>query len=269
MRAGRSSSQPPRARGRPSSRSSASPLTAAIAAYTAGSAYANHLDDTGSIRPGSLADLVVLDRDPYTGPPEEIGHTRVLQTYVGGRRVHEAERSCGGPTRPADGTCPSTPRQRQRGTRQVALRLCDGGLISSLLRWAGPYSVRCRGPCPFSAKLVAADTADLGGLDWLRQPSRPGMPRLPRTPRRRRRVIPPRHEVGLLVGHPAFGGQVGHGHADIGVAHRAVCWSQPCTSGLVPVRSLSCWTVCGRGGGPGGPSGAVVRRGRRRRCRTW
>lgn len=65
-------------------------LTAAIAAYTAGSAYVNHLDDTGSIRPGALADLVVLDGDPYAGPPEEIGATRVLRTYVGGRLVHEA-----------------------------------------------------------------------------------------------------------------------------------------------------------------------------------
>ncbi|MEV7232763.1 amidohydrolase [Streptomyces sp. NPDC051020] len=66
-------------------------LTAAIAAYTAGSAYVNHLDDTGSLRAGALADMVVLDRDPYAGPPEEIGATRVLQTYVGGRRVHDTE----------------------------------------------------------------------------------------------------------------------------------------------------------------------------------
>ncbi|GAA3479675.1 hypothetical protein [Streptomyces yanii] len=40
---------------------------------------------------GALADPVVLDRDPYAGPPEEIGATRVLRTYVGGRRVHDTE----------------------------------------------------------------------------------------------------------------------------------------------------------------------------------
>ncbi|MEU8675859.1 amidohydrolase [Streptomyces sp. NPDC048560] len=66
-------------------------LTAAIAAYTAGSAYVNHLDDTGSLRAGALADLVVLDRDPYAGPVEEIGSTRVLRTYAGGRKVHDLE----------------------------------------------------------------------------------------------------------------------------------------------------------------------------------
>ncbi|MFF4973915.1 amidohydrolase [Streptomyces sp. NPDC001083] len=65
-------------------------LTAAFTAYTAGSAYANHLDDTGTVRAGSLADLVVLDRDPYAGPPGEIGATGVALTYVGGERVHEA-----------------------------------------------------------------------------------------------------------------------------------------------------------------------------------
>ncbi|OAH12666.1 amidohydrolase [Streptomyces jeddahensis] len=66
-------------------------LGAAIAAYTAGSAYVNHLDDTtGSIAVGKLADLVVLDRDPFAGPPEEIAATRVLQTFVEGRRVYAA-----------------------------------------------------------------------------------------------------------------------------------------------------------------------------------
>jgi predicted amidohydrolase YtcJ len=65
-------------------------LTTAIAAYTAGSAYVNHLDDTGVIRPGALADLVVVDRDPYAGPQDEIGATRVEQTFVAGERVHAA-----------------------------------------------------------------------------------------------------------------------------------------------------------------------------------
>ncbi|MFD4411948.1 amidohydrolase [Streptomyces sp. NPDC058476] len=65
-------------------------LTAALTAYTAGSAYANHLDDTGSVREGALADLVVLDRDPFEGPPEAIGETKVALTYVGGERVHAA-----------------------------------------------------------------------------------------------------------------------------------------------------------------------------------
>ncbi|MEU2282694.1 amidohydrolase family protein [Streptomyces sp. NPDC013178] len=66
-------------------------LGAAIAAYTAGSAYVNHLDDTtGSIAVGKSADLVVLDRDPFAGPPEETAATRVLQTFVEGQRVHAA-----------------------------------------------------------------------------------------------------------------------------------------------------------------------------------
>ncbi|MFJ8861202.1 amidohydrolase [Streptomyces sp. NPDC102451] len=63
-------------------------LTDALTAYTAGSAYVNHLDDTGVIRAGALADLVVLDRDPYAAPAEEIAGTGILATYVGGRRVY-------------------------------------------------------------------------------------------------------------------------------------------------------------------------------------
>ncbi|MCL6734563.1 amidohydrolase [Streptomyces neyagawaensis] len=66
-------------------------LGTALAAYTAGSAHVNHLDTlTGSITVGKAADLVVLDRDPFAGPPEEIAATRVLETFVDGRRVHAA-----------------------------------------------------------------------------------------------------------------------------------------------------------------------------------
>ena len=65
-------------------------LAAAVTAYTAGSAYANHLDDTGRVVAGALADLVVLDRDPFAGPPEEIAETQVALTFVGGTGVYAA-----------------------------------------------------------------------------------------------------------------------------------------------------------------------------------
>ncbi len=62
-------------------------LVAAFAAYTSGSAWVNHADEAGRIVPGALADLVVLDRDPFAGPPEEIAETRVLATYIEGIRI--------------------------------------------------------------------------------------------------------------------------------------------------------------------------------------
>ncbi|MFD0144856.1 MULTISPECIES: amidohydrolase [unclassified Streptomyces] len=65
-------------------------LASAVAAYTAGSAHVNGLDETGTLLPGNLADLVVLDRDIFTAPPEEIAEARVLSTYVGGTPVHTA-----------------------------------------------------------------------------------------------------------------------------------------------------------------------------------
>jgi predicted amidohydrolase YtcJ len=36
---------------------------------------------------GALADLVVLDRNPFDGPVEEIASTRVRATYVDGKSV--------------------------------------------------------------------------------------------------------------------------------------------------------------------------------------
>ncbi|WP_042382987.1 amidohydrolase [Streptacidiphilus melanogenes] len=67
-------------------------LAQALTAYTAGSAWVNHLDqETGTVEPGKCADLVVLDRDPFAGPPEEIGATRVRMTFVDGIPVHVAD----------------------------------------------------------------------------------------------------------------------------------------------------------------------------------
>lgn len=66
-------------------------LAQALTAYTAGSAWVNHLDDvTGTVEVGKYADLVVLDRDPFAGPPQEIAGTRVRRTYVEGRPVFVA-----------------------------------------------------------------------------------------------------------------------------------------------------------------------------------
>nr|WP_328806465.1 amidohydrolase [Streptacidiphilus fuscans] len=67
-------------------------LGSALAAYTAGTARVNHLDDvTGSIRPGTYADLVMLDRNPFDSPSQAIAETRVLRTYVQGDLVHAAD----------------------------------------------------------------------------------------------------------------------------------------------------------------------------------
>jgi hypothetical protein len=46
-------------------------------------------DDRGSIEPGKLADLVVLDRSPETDPTT-IDRIRVLATVIGGREVYTA-----------------------------------------------------------------------------------------------------------------------------------------------------------------------------------
>ena len=47
-------------------------------------------NDLGSIQPGKLADLVVLDRDYLTVPADEIKDIRPVLTMVGGRIVYDA-----------------------------------------------------------------------------------------------------------------------------------------------------------------------------------
>ena len=63
---------------------------AALRMYTLGSAYAAFEEDQkGSITPGKLADLVVLDADPRQVEPEAIRDIRVLLTLVDGRPAFE------------------------------------------------------------------------------------------------------------------------------------------------------------------------------------
>jgi predicted amidohydrolase YtcJ len=66
-------------------------LPTAVAAFTIGSAFVNHLDDvTGSLEVGKFADLVVLDRNVFTEPPDRISEANVAYTFVEGRPVYEA-----------------------------------------------------------------------------------------------------------------------------------------------------------------------------------
>jgi predicted amidohydrolase YtcJ len=63
-------------------------LAEALAAYTTGSAFAERAEgDKGSIEPGKLADLVLLDRDLTTTDLAHLPDARVVSTWVGGRAV--------------------------------------------------------------------------------------------------------------------------------------------------------------------------------------
>jgi predicted amidohydrolase YtcJ len=64
-----------------------------LRAITMNSSYELHQDtDTGSLEPGKLADLIVLDRNVMEIPVEQIAETKVVQTVVGGRIVYSADR---------------------------------------------------------------------------------------------------------------------------------------------------------------------------------
>ena len=66
-------------------------LEDAIQGYTLGAAFAGRREKTeGSIEPGKLADVIVLDRDLFKIEPREIGKTEVLLTMVGGKIVYQS-----------------------------------------------------------------------------------------------------------------------------------------------------------------------------------
>lgn len=60
-------------------------LETAMAAYTSGSAYVNHRDhDTGWVREGYLANLVVIDPNPFALPAEDLHRAEVRETWIDG-----------------------------------------------------------------------------------------------------------------------------------------------------------------------------------------
>jgi predicted amidohydrolase YtcJ len=64
----------------------------AITLYTRNNAHLMRMEDRiGSLEPGRLADLIVIDRDLLTCPLEEIPETRVLATYAAARRIWSLE----------------------------------------------------------------------------------------------------------------------------------------------------------------------------------
>jgi predicted amidohydrolase YtcJ len=64
-------------------------LMDALAAFTTGSAYVNHLDESGTLEVGKLADITVLDRDLFDRGAGPIGDARVVGTFVDGVAVFE------------------------------------------------------------------------------------------------------------------------------------------------------------------------------------
>jgi predicted amidohydrolase YtcJ len=64
----------------------------ALRFYTLNNAYLHFEErDRGSIEPGKLADLIIIDRNPLTCPEDDLKETKVLATILGGRFVWRAD----------------------------------------------------------------------------------------------------------------------------------------------------------------------------------
>ena len=66
-------------------------LTEALHAYTSGPAYLAHMETKlGKLAPGYLADLIVLDVDPFSCEPQQIRDLRPVATMVDGKWVYQS-----------------------------------------------------------------------------------------------------------------------------------------------------------------------------------
>ena len=64
-------------------------ISEALKAYTIDAARISRAEEVGSLEPGRLADLVMMDGDPLTTAQEKLTEIKVLKTFVGGRLVWE------------------------------------------------------------------------------------------------------------------------------------------------------------------------------------
>jgi predicted amidohydrolase YtcJ len=62
----------------------------ALRLYTSNNAFLLKAEkNTGSLEPGKLADIILVDRDPLTCPIDDLVQTQVLKTWLGGKVVFE------------------------------------------------------------------------------------------------------------------------------------------------------------------------------------
>lgn len=73
----------------------------ALAGFTLWAAWAGRQEGkVGTLMPGAYADFVLVDADPLAVAPSDIGRVKVLETWVGGRRMFDSSRPPSGDDRP-------------------------------------------------------------------------------------------------------------------------------------------------------------------------